>query len=73
MHFTISIRIPIPFGAILYRVEGQVLTGIRISFITFPYCMFLWTCIRLCYVLQAFDILTFIATAMSSVRTATDR
>ena len=72
MHFTISNRFPIPFGAILYRVEGQVLTGIRILFITFAYFMFLWTCIRLSYILWAFVILTFIATSMSSV-TANDR
>ena len=35
-----SIRIPIPFGAILYRVEGQALTGIRIPFVTFAYLCF---------------------------------
>ena len=73
MHFTFSIRIPFPFGAILYRAEGQVLTDIRIPFITFAYFMFLWTCITLSYVFWAFVILTFIAMAMSSVRTATDR
>ena len=72
MHFTIRVRIPIPFGAILYRVEGQVLTGIRIPFITCAYFISLWTCIRLSYVLLAFVILTFIATATSCVRTATD-
>ena len=33
----------------LYRVVGQVLTDIRIPFITIAYFMFLWTCIRLIY------------------------
>ena len=56
-----------PLDTTLYHVEGQVLPGIRIPFITITYFMFLWTCIRLSYVLRAFVILTLIATVLSSV------
>ena len=51
----------LPLDTTLYRVEGQVLTGIRIPFLIIAYFMFLWTCNRLSYVLWAFVILTLIA------------
>ena len=48
MHITICFRIPFPLDTpFFYRVEGQVLTGFRIPFITIACFMFLWTGIRL--------------------------
>ena len=54
---TITFRIPLPHDSNLYLVEGYILTGIHIPFIIISYFTFLWTCIRLSYVLSVVVIL----------------
>ena len=52
-----TFRIPLPHDSNSYLIEGFIFTGIRIPFITISYFTFLWTCIRLSYVLSVVAIL----------------